>query len=147
MSTVSASPNSYNVQTPMQNNLRPSTYYDSSNLQHVYANSHASAAPEVHMPMNNVMSSVNKYETPNVINFNSMQNNDSSFYPSANNLQYFCSPSHMPMDREISHDTTNSLNNYYQPLYVAPYVTKGVFGSPYQLRFSISPQPSCSQTS
>jgi hypothetical protein len=69
MSTVSASPNSYYVQTPMQNNLRPSTYYDSSNLQHVYVNSHTSTAPEVHMPMNNVMSSVNKYETPNVINF------------------------------------------------------------------------------
>jgi hypothetical protein len=102
----------------MQNNLRPSTYYDSSNLQHVYANSHTSAIPEVHIPMNDVMSSVNKYETPNVINFNIMQNSFSPFYSSANNLQYFGSPSHTPMDRTIDHAT-----NYSQPSHGMSYVT------------------------
>jgi hypothetical protein len=92
MSTVSASPNSCYVQTLMQNNLQSSTFYNFNNLQHVYSDSHVSAAPEVHMPMNNVMSSVFWYEAPNVINFSSMQNNVSSFYSSANNLQYFGSP-------------------------------------------------------
>jgi hypothetical protein len=128
MSTVSASPNSYYMQTPMQNNLHPSTYYDSSNLQHVYANSHASGTPEVHMPMNNVMSSANQHETSNVINFNSMQNNASSFYSSANNLQYFGSPIHMPMDRATGDSTTSYLANYSQPSYT-PYVTN--FSAPY----------------
>jgi hypothetical protein len=129
MNTVSASPSSCYVQTPIQNNLHPSTCYNFDNMQHIYSNSHASAAPEVHMPMNNMMNSVNQYETSNVINFNSMQNNVSSFYPSANNLQYFGSPSHMPMNIEISHDTTNCLNNYSQPSYAAPYVTN--FSAPY----------------
>ena len=36
MSTVSASPSSYFVQKPMQNNLYASTHYNFSNLQHVY---------------------------------------------------------------------------------------------------------------
>jgi hypothetical protein len=81
------------------------------------------------MPMNNVMNSVNQYEAPNVINFNSMQNNVSLFYSSANNMQYFCLPSHMPLDREISHDITSCLNNYSQPSYVAPYVTN--FSAPH----------------
>jgi hypothetical protein len=45
MSTVSASPNSCYVQTPVQNNLHPSTCYNFNNLQHVYSNSYASAAP------------------------------------------------------------------------------------------------------
>jgi hypothetical protein len=85
MSTVSVSPNSCYVQTPIQNNLHPSTCYNFNNLQHVYSNSHASAAPEVHMPMNNVKSSVNQYETPNVINFSIMQNSVSPFYSLANN--------------------------------------------------------------
>jgi hypothetical protein len=80
MSTVSASPNSCYVQTPIQNNLHPLSCYNFDNLQHVYSNSHASVAPKVHMPMNSVMNSVNQYEAPNVINFNNMQNNVSSFY-------------------------------------------------------------------
>jgi hypothetical protein len=58
-----------------------------------------------------------------------MQNNVSSFYSLANNLQYFGSPSHMPTDREISHDTTSCLKNYSQPSYVVPYVTN--FSAPY----------------
>ena len=73
MHTVLASPSSYYVQTPIQNNLHASTSYDFSNLQHINSYSHASAAPEFHMPMNNVMSSVSHYETPNVTNFNIMQ--------------------------------------------------------------------------
>jgi hypothetical protein len=129
MNTVSASPNFCYVQTLIQNNVHPSTCYNFDNFQHVYSNSHASAAPEVHMPMNNVMNSVNQYEAPNVINFNNMQNNVSPFYSSANNLQYFCLHSHMPMDIEIRHDTTSCLSNYYQLSYVAPYVTN--FSAPY----------------
>jgi hypothetical protein len=81
------------------------------------------------MPMNNVMNSANQYETPNIINFNDMQNYVSPFCSSANNLEYFGSPLHMPIDRDISHDTTSCLNNYSQPSYVAPYVTN--FSAPY----------------
>jgi hypothetical protein len=71
----------------------------------------------------------NQYETSNIINFNSMQNNVSPFYSSANNLQYFCSPLHIPMDRVIGHDTTSYLTNYSQPSYDTPYVTN--FSAPY----------------
>jgi hypothetical protein len=117
MCSTSASPISYYVQMPMQNNLHDLNSYSFSNMQHVYSNSHASATPEVHMPMNNVMNSVNQYETPNIINFNSMQNSVSPFYSSANNLQYVGSPSHMPMDTTISHDTTSYLANYSQTSY------------------------------
>jgi hypothetical protein len=81
MLTTSAIPSSYYVQTSMENNLHARTC-NFSNFQHAYTNSHASAIPEVHMPINIVMSSVNQYKTPNVIDFNSMQNNVSSFYPS-----------------------------------------------------------------
>jgi hypothetical protein len=83
MSTVLASPNSCYVQTLIQNNLHPSTCYNFDNLQHIYSNSHASAGPEVHMPMNNMMNLVNQYETPNVINLNNIQNNVPPFYSSA----------------------------------------------------------------
>jgi hypothetical protein len=129
MSTVSASPHSCYVQTPIQNNLHPSTCYNFNNLQHVYSNSHASAAPEVHMPMNNVMNSVNQYEAPNVINFNNMQNNISPFYSSANNLQFFASPSHVPMDNAAGYGTTSYLANCSEPSYITPYVTN--FSAPY----------------
>jgi hypothetical protein len=114
---------------PIQNNLHPSSCYNFDNLQHVYSNSHASAAPEVHMPMNNVMNSVNQYEAPNVINFNNMQNNVSPFYSSANNLQFFASPSHMPMDSTTRYGTSSYLTNYSEPSYVTPYVTN--FLAPY----------------
>jgi hypothetical protein len=117
MCTTSAIPCSDYMQTPMQNNLPALNSYNYSNLQHVYSNSHASATTEVHMPMNNVMNSVNQYETPNVIDFNSMQNSVSPFYPSANNLQYVDSPSHMPMDRAIGISSTVYLANYTQPSY------------------------------
>ena len=86
MRSVSANPSSYYVQKPMQNNLHASNNF--SNLQHAYSNSHASATPETHMPMNNMMSSDNQHDTPNVINFNSMQESVSPFYASANYSQY-----------------------------------------------------------
>jgi hypothetical protein len=117
--TASASPSSYYVQELMQN----------SNFQHVNSNLHASANPEIHMPMNNMMNYVSQYETPNVINFNSMQNNVSFFYPSANNLQFFASPSHVPMDNAADYGTTSYLANYSEPSYVTPYVTN--FSAPY----------------
>jgi hypothetical protein len=88
MYTISASPSSYYVQGPMQNNL-----HAFSNLQQ------ASAAPKIHMPMNNMMSSVNQYETPNVRNFSSMQDSVSSSYSSVNSSQYMVSALNMPMDR------------------------------------------------
>jgi hypothetical protein len=129
MSTVSASPNSCYMQTPIQNNLHPSTCYNFNNLQHVYSNSHTSAAPEVHMPMNNVMNLVNQYETPNVTNFNNIQNNVSPFYSSVNNLRFFASPSHMPMDCVTCYGTSSYLANYSESSYVTPYVTN--FSAPY----------------
>src|SRR3990170_4742677 len=66
---VSASPSFINyasnyAQQPIQNNLRASTSYNFSNMQHMYPNSHASATPQIYMPMNNMMSSVNQVETP-----------------------------------------------------------------------------------
>jgi hypothetical protein len=129
MRTTSASPNSYYVQTPMQNNLHASNSYNFSNMQHIYSNSHASATPEVYMPMDNVMSSVNQYKTLNVINFDNMQNSVSPFYSSANNLQYVGSPSHMPMDATIGHATGSYFANYSQPSYATSYVTN--FSTPY----------------
>ena len=125
MRSVSANPSSYYVQKPMQNNLHVSNNF--SNLQHAYSNSHASATPESHMPMNNMTSSV--YETPNVRNFNSTSESVSPFYSSANNSQYMVSPSNMPIDREIGRATTSSLANYPQLSYDTPYVTN--FSAPY----------------
>jgi hypothetical protein len=81
------------------------------------------------MLMNNVMNLVNQYETPNVTNFNNIQNNVSPFYSSANNLQFFASPSHMPMDGATCYGTSSYLANYSEPSYVTPYVTN--FLAPY----------------
>ena len=127
MRSVSANPSSYYVQKPMQNNLHASNNF--SNLQHAYSNSHASATPEIHMPMNNMMSSVNQYETSNVSNFNSTSESVSRFYSSANHSQYVGSPSNMPMDREIGHATASNLANYSQPSYGTTFVTN--FSAPY----------------
>jgi hypothetical protein len=106
----------------MQDNL-----HTFSNLQQL-STSHASATPEVHMPMNNMMSSVNEYEIPNVRNFSSMQDSVSSFYSSVD-TQYMVSDLNMPMDREIGHASTSYLANYSGPSYVAPYVIN--FLAPY----------------
>ena len=82
---VSASPSFINhasnyVQGPMQNNLHASNSYKFSNMQHMYPNSHASATPQIYMPMNNMMSSVNQVETPYVGTSNGMQQSVSSSY-------------------------------------------------------------------
>ena len=122
MRSVSASPSSYYVQKPMQNNLHASNSF--SNLQHAYSNSHASVTPETHMPMNNMTSSV--YETPNIRNFNSTSESVSPFYSSANHSQYVGSPSNMPMDREIGHATASNLANYSQPSYATPFGTNSL---------------------
>ena len=102
---VSASPSFINhasnyAQGSMQNNLHASKSYDFSNVQHMYPNSHASATPQIHMPMNNMMSLVNRFETPDVKISNSIQESVSPFYSSATNLQYVNRT--LPMDGRIS---------------------------------------------
>ena len=129
---VSASPSFINhasnyVQQPIQNNLHASTSYNFSNMQHMYPNSHASATPQIYMPMNNMMSSVNQVETPYVGTSNGMQQSVSSFYSSANNLQYV-NPN-VPVDRGIGHVTTSYLANYPQTSYATPNATN--FLAPY----------------
>ena len=129
---VSASPSFINhasnyVQGPMQQNLHDSTSYNFSNMQHMYPSSHASATPQTYMPMNNMMSSVNQVETPYVGTSNGMQQSVSSFYSSANNLQYV-NPN-VPVDKGIGHVTTSYLANYPQPSYATPHVNN--FSAPY----------------
>ena len=55
------------------------------------------------MPMNNMMSSVDRVETPYVGTFNNMQQSVSPFYSSTPNLQYV--NSNMTVDRGIGHAT------------------------------------------
>ena len=99
---VSASPSFINdasnyMQQPIQNNLHASTSYNFSNMQHMYPNSHASATPQIHMPMNNMMGLVNQFETPHVKISNSIQESVSPFYSPATNLQHV--NLNMPVDR------------------------------------------------
>ena len=141
---VSASPSFINhssncVQQPVHNNLYASSS-SFSNMHHMYSNSHASATPEIHMSMNNMMSSVNQVETPHVGTFNNMQKSVSPFYSSAPNLQYV--NSNMPVDRGIGYATTSYSANYHQPSYAtphtsnvsAPYATVDVHNSASHLR-------------
>jgi hypothetical protein len=100
----------------MQNNFYGSSSYNFSNFQHVNLNSHASATPEIHMPMNNMMSSTNQYETLDVGNASRIQASVSPLY-SLNNSQYAASQSNKSMDREIGHANTSYLVNYPQPSY------------------------------
>ena len=132
---VAGSPNEHNVlaspsfinhasnyaQGPMQNNLHASNSYNFSNVQHMYPNSHASATPQIHMPMNNMMSLVNQFETPDVKLPNSTQESVSPFYLSATNLQYV-NPT-LPMDGRIGHATTRYSVSYSQPSYATPHVS------------------------
>ena len=132
--TLSASPSFFNhasnyVHRPIQSNLHVSTSYDTSNIQHMYPNSHASATPQIYMPMNNIMSSVNHVETPHVGTSNSMQQSVSTFYSSANNLQYV-NPN-VPVDRGIGHVTTSYSANYPQTSYATPNATN--FLAPYAI--------------
>src|ERR1041385_769158 len=120
---VSASPSFTNyssnyVQQPVHNNLYASCS-SFSNMQHMYPNPHASATPQIHVPMNNMMSSVNRVETPHVGSSNSIQQSVSSFYSPATNLQYM--NQNMPVDRGIGHATTSYSANYPQPSYATPY--------------------------
>src|SRR3954471_5563981 len=89
---VSASPSFINyssncVQQPVHNNLYASSS-SFSNMQHMYSNPHASATPQIHMPMNNMISSVDRIETPHVGTFNNMQQSVSTFYSPTPNFQY-----------------------------------------------------------
>ena len=123
---VSASPSFINhasnyAQGLMQNNLHASNFYDFSNIQHMYPNSHASATPQIHMPMNNMMGLVNQFETPHVKISNSIEESVSPFYSSATNVQY-TNPT-MPMNERIGHATNGYLASYSQPSYVTPHVS------------------------
>ena len=82
---------------------------------------HASATPEIHMPMNNMMGLVNQFETPHVKIFNSIQESVSPFYSSATNLQYVNAT--LPMDGRIGHATTSYSASYSQPSYATPHVS------------------------
>ena len=138
---VAGSPNEHNVLAnpsfinhasnyalgPMQNNLHASNSYDFSNIQHMYPNSHASATPHIHMPMNNMMSLVNQFETPHVKISNSIQKSVLPFYSSATNLQY-TNPT-MPMNERIGHATTSYSASYSQPSYATPHDNN--FSAPY----------------
>ena len=131
---VSASPSfskhaSNYVQGPMQQNIHDSTSYNFSNMQHMYPNSHASATPQIHIPMNNMMSSVNQVETPHVGSFNGMQHSVSSFYSSATNLHHV--KPNMPVDRVLGHATTSYMANYPQTSYATPHATN--FSAPYAI--------------
>src|ERR1041385_1131677 len=93
-------------------------------MQHMYPNPHASANPQIHMPMNNMMSSVNRVETPHVGSSNSIKQSVSSFYSPATNLQYM--NQNMPVDRGIGHATKSHSTNYPEPSYVTPYDTNSL---------------------
>ena len=129
---VSASPSFINhasnyAQGPMQNNLCASNSYDFSNMQHMYPNPQTSATPQIHMPMNNMMGSVNQFETPHVKISNSIEESVSPFYSSATKLQYV-NPT-LPMDGRIGHATTSYSASYSQPSYATPHFSN--FAAPY----------------
>ena len=87
----------------------------------MYPNSHASATPQIHMPINNMMGSVNQFGTPHVKIFNSIEESVSPFYSSATNLQYV-NPT-LPMDGRIGHATTSYSASYSQPSYATHHVS------------------------
>jgi hypothetical protein len=131
---VSASPSFINhasnyVQGLIQSNLHASASYDTSNMQHMYPNSHASATPQIYMPMNNMMSLVNQVETPYVGTSNSMQQSVSTFSSSTNNLQYV-NPN-MSVDSGIGHVTISYMANYPQTSYATRHATD--FLAPYAI--------------
>ena len=130
--TLWASPSFFNhasnyVQRPIQSNLHASTFYDTNNMHHMYSNSHASATPQIVMPMNNMVSSVNKFETPHVRISNAMQESVSPFYSSASNVQY--TNTTMPINERIGHATTSYSASYSQPSNATPHVSN--FLAPY----------------
>ena len=127
---VSASPSFINhasnyVQGSTQ--IHDSTSYNFSNMQHMYPNSHASATPQIHVPMSNMMSSINQFETPQVRISNAIQESVSPFYSSAANVQY--SNPTMSMNERIGHATNGYLASYSQPSYATPHVSN--FSAPY----------------
>ena len=73
------------------------------------------------MPMNNMVSLVNKFETPHVRISDAMQESVSPFYSSASNVQY-TNPI-MPMNERIGHATTSYSASYSQPSYATPHVS------------------------
>ena len=107
----------------LASNLHATNSYDFSNIQHMYPNSHASATPQIHMPLSNMMSSINQFETPQVRISNTIQ----PFYSSVANLQYVNPTS--PMNGRIGHATTSYSASYSQPSYATPHVSN--FSAPY----------------
>src|SRR4051812_13482007 len=79
------------------------------------------------MPMSNMVSLVNKFETPHVRISNAMQESVSPFYSSASNVQY-TNPT-MPMNERIGHATTSYSASYSQSLYATPHDNN--FSAPY----------------
>src|SRR3954471_4983137 len=109
---VSASPSFINyssncVQQPVHNNIYPSSY-SFSNMQHMYPNPHASATPQIHMPVDNMMGVSDQYKAPHI------QEGISQFYPSVASSQYAGSSPNMSMDGEIGHASISYSANYPQ---------------------------------
>lgn len=117
----------YYMPRPTNNTLN---FNATSNIQHAPVYSHASAAEQVHMPMNdyqgrtNMVSSANYYETSHASSFCNMQHGVSSFYSSAANSQYVVRPQNMPVNEIIDHANINYPANYSQLPYVAPHATR-----------------------
>ena len=87
----------------------------------MYSNSHASATPQIHMSMSNMMSSINQVKTPHIGTYDSMQQSVSPFYSPATRLQYV--NQNMPVVRGIGHTTTSYSVNYPQTSYARPHAT------------------------
>src|SRR3954469_11934491 len=98
---VSASPSFINntsncMQQPVHDNFYASNS-SFSNMQHMYPNPHASATPQIHMPVDNMMGVSDQYKAPHV------QEGISEFNPSVVSSQYVGSSPNMSMDGEIVH--------------------------------------------
>jgi hypothetical protein len=131
---VSARPQVFNYESDyaqklMQTNLHASNYYDASNRQHMSPNSHALATPQIHMPMNSMMSSVNHYQTSHDWSFNNMQGDVSAYYSSAISPQFASPSENMPMDGKIDHVSVTYPANYSQSTFATAHVTN--FSAPY----------------
>ena len=79
---ASASPSFINsrsnyMQQPVHNLYASSSHFG--NMQHMYPNSHASVAPQIYTPMNNMLSLVNQVQTPYVGAFSNIQQRGFTF--------------------------------------------------------------------
>ena len=118
---VSASPSFINNASNCMQQAVHDNFYASnssfSNMQHMYPNPHASATPQIHMPVDNMMGVSDQYMAPHV------QEGISQFCPSVASSQYAGSSPNMPMDGVIGHASISYSANYPQPSYATPCVT------------------------